>query len=132
VILGNAIVASAPTGIDIACFVTRLGKAIRMIRFCNGFDPNLTDGNGRPCQCGLIFDDVGHSTVYPHERIPTREEKEKIIAMMDQLTGDDTYCPHGREYGIETCEECDQDEELLEQLLQRFREEYEQELGPWE
>lgn len=33
----------------------------------------------RPCSCGLEFDDVERSTVYPHYRIPTRSEKDAAV-----------------------------------------------------
>lgn len=57
-----------------------------MTRHCNGQDPNLIRFGeepvkvhhvlmprkidaGRPCDCGLVFDDVRRSTIYPHSRI---------------------------------------------------------------
>lgn len=57
-----------------------------MTRHCNGKDPNLVRfvdepirvhhvlaarkvDDGRPCDCGLVFDDVLRSTIYPHSRI---------------------------------------------------------------
>lgn len=59
-----------------------------MKRRCTGEDPNLEMridpetgervtgrvGDGRtvekrPCDCGLVFDDVRRSTIYPHEEI---------------------------------------------------------------
>jgi hypothetical protein len=46
-----------------------------MRRHCDGTDPNLLrpdDSNPvgyRPCDCGLIFDDVYRSTVWPHYAI---------------------------------------------------------------
>lgn len=57
-----------------------------MTRHCNGKDPNLVRfddepirvyhvlsarkvDDGRPCDCGLVFDDVRRSTIYPHSRI---------------------------------------------------------------
>jgi hypothetical protein len=106
-----------------------------MIRFCNGFDPNLTDSSGHPCRCGLVFDDVAHSTVYPHQYIPTREEKEKL---MDVLAAEGIFDKEDEELLERLRQEeplfakylPESPEELLEQLHQRFREEYEQELGP--
>jgi hypothetical protein len=38
-----------------------------MMRNCDGTDPNLRDEDGGPCGCGLRFDDVSRSTVWPHE-----------------------------------------------------------------
>lgn len=45
-----------------------------MIRRCDGQDPNLRrydeeTGEGRPCVCGKVFDDVWYLTVWPHERV---------------------------------------------------------------
>lgn len=48
-----------------------------MIRECVAEDPTVGDGEKR---CGQSFDDVDHSTICPHERIPTREEREAAIA----------------------------------------------------
>jgi len=59
-----------------------------MIRTCNGNDRNLLDGptsTAGPCACGLTFDDVRRSTIYPHVFIPTREEKEAIEAFLDSV-----------------------------------------------
>lgn len=41
-----------------------------MRRECDGKDPNLLDKpGGGPCNCGLTFDDVDYSVIYPHPRI---------------------------------------------------------------
>lgn len=41
-----------------------------MIRHCDGTDPYLVGGDlASPCACGLTFDDVSASTVFPHSRI---------------------------------------------------------------
>lgn len=54
-----------------------------MIRHCDGNDPNLlmvvdgvgrrlragVDGDKKPCDCGLMFDDERRSVVWPHDRI---------------------------------------------------------------
>lgn len=61
-----------------------------MRRRCDGTDPNLVryvaakgaivdDGepprrrslevDGKPCDCGLVFDDVYRSTIFPHELV---------------------------------------------------------------
>lgn len=59
-----------------------------MIRTCNGADRFLLDGptsSAGPCACGLTFDDVQRSTVYPHVFIPTRAEREAMIAMLDTI-----------------------------------------------
>lgn len=53
-----------------------------MIRTCDGTDPNLVDQYGIPCSCGLTFDDVEAEVVYPHTRILSREEKDRL---MDQV-----------------------------------------------
>lgn len=64
-----------------------------MIRTCDGTDPTLVmlveqndgwDGMhvmGRPvpCNCGQTFDDVDHSTIFPHAYIPSVEERRKLI-----------------------------------------------------
>jgi len=55
-----------------------------MIRTCDGMDPNLTDEQGEPCKCGLVFDDVEYTVVYPHSYIPTREEKEAIVKRLGE------------------------------------------------
>lgn len=49
-----------------------------MMRICDGTDPNLVDQYGVPCSCGLTFDDVDTEVVYPHTRIPDREEKSAL------------------------------------------------------
>lgn len=59
-----------------------------MIRTCNGRDEWLRSErtpNSMPCDCGLTFDDVTRSTVYPHVFIPTRAEKEAMAAMLDSV-----------------------------------------------
>lgn len=43
-----------------------------MIRTCKPSDPFIGDGDQR---CGMTFDDVEHSTICPHPRLPTHEEK---------------------------------------------------------
>jgi len=55
-----------------------------MIRTCDGTDSNLTDEQGEPCKCGLVFDDVEYMVVYPHSYIPTREEKEAIVKRLGE------------------------------------------------
>lgn len=41
-----------------------------MIRRCDGTDPNLIrvndQGERKPCDCGLVFDDVDRMVIYPH------------------------------------------------------------------
>lgn len=49
-----------------------------MLRTCDGNDPNLVDQNGAPCDCGLIFDDVGREVIYPHRQILSRSEKDAL------------------------------------------------------
>lgn len=51
-----------------------------MQRHCDGTDPNLTrpvregeepEGpwpDSRPCDCGLVFNDVYRLVIYPHEK----------------------------------------------------------------
>lgn len=59
-----------------------------MMRHCDGTDPYLLDGptpNAGPCACGLRFDDAARSTVYPHVFIPTRDDKERLAAMLDSI-----------------------------------------------
>ena len=65
-----------------------------MQRTCDGTDPNLlryehkpedcTDfpicRHTRPCDCGKTFDDVEYTVIYPHTYIPTREEKDRLLA----------------------------------------------------
>lgn len=58
------------------------------IRTCDGTDIYLRDGatpNAGPCACRETFDDVRRSTVYPHVFIPTRAEKEAMIAQADSV-----------------------------------------------
>jgi hypothetical protein len=50
-----------------------------MIRTCDGTDPNLVDREGNPCDCGLIFDDVEMTVVYPHTQILGRAEKDALM-----------------------------------------------------
>jgi hypothetical protein len=59
-----------------------------MIRTCNGYDPHLLDGPGRtaaPCACGLTFDDVQRTAVYPHVFIPTAADKAALLAALDTI-----------------------------------------------
>jgi hypothetical protein len=59
-----------------------------MIRTCNGTDPYLLNGpttTSGPCACGLTFDDVRRSTVYPHTFIPTAAEKARLMEMLDTV-----------------------------------------------
>lgn len=59
-----------------------------MIRTCNGRDPWLRSERtprSTPCTCGLTFDDVTRSTVYPHVFIPTRAEKEAMLAQLESV-----------------------------------------------
>lgn len=49
-----------------------------MIRKCEGQDETLCrrldDGSYVPCDCSLVFDDVSHSVIYPHDKFLSREE----------------------------------------------------------
>jgi hypothetical protein len=58
-----------------------------VIRRCDGADEYLVDQAGEPCACGLEFDDVETSVVWPHERIPPVGEKIAAleIAALEQL-----------------------------------------------
>lgn len=59
-----------------------------MIRTCNGHDVLLLDGptgTAGPCACGLTFDDVERSTVYPHVFIPTAADKTAMLAALDSI-----------------------------------------------
>jgi hypothetical protein len=49
-----------------------------MIRSCDGTDPDLVNGDGEPCDCGLIFDDVECMVIYPHTAILGRAEKDAL------------------------------------------------------
>lgn len=49
-----------------------------MLRTCDGNDPNLVRPDGQPCDCGLIFDDVELTVVYPHTQILGRAEKDAL------------------------------------------------------
>jgi hypothetical protein len=49
-----------------------------VIRTCDGTDPNLVDSEGRPCDCGLIFDDVECRVTYPHHHISGGTEKDAL------------------------------------------------------
>jgi hypothetical protein len=40
-----------------------------MLRKCDGTDPNLIFTDAGPCNCGLEFDDVEQSVIFPHQRI---------------------------------------------------------------
>jgi len=58
-----------------------------MIRTCDGTDPNLVNGNGDPCDCGLIFDDVELAVVYPHTQILGRAEKDALWEKVHMAPG---------------------------------------------
>lgn len=49
-----------------------------MLRTCDGTDPLLIDSQGDPCECGMIFDDVELTVIYPHHQILSREEKDRL------------------------------------------------------
>lgn len=61
-----------------------------MQRHCDGTDPNLTkptvSGLYRPCDCGNVFDDIDHSTIFPHGYIPAPEVRAKWIAEAAEIT----------------------------------------------
>lgn len=54
-----------------------------MLRTCTGADDTLSrkleDGRYVACDCGKTFDDVEYSTLFPHEYIPTPEERRERI-----------------------------------------------------
>lgn len=58
-----------------------------MIRYCDGKDVNLIrqikSGAYEPCDCGLSFDDVDHTVVFPHT--PFAKTSERIRAAIDAL-----------------------------------------------
>jgi hypothetical protein len=59
-----------------------------MIRTCDGTDAFLLDestSTAAPCACGLTFDDVTRSTIYPHVFIPTAAEKAAMLALLDTV-----------------------------------------------
>lgn len=55
-----------------------------MIRNCDGTDEFLIGEDGRPCRCGATFDDVDHVTIYPHNVILTREERQELIRSLTE------------------------------------------------
>lgn len=58
-----------------------------MLRTCNGHDVNLLDDavTAAPCACGLTFDDVDRSVIWPHPFIPTEAEKAALRAALDTI-----------------------------------------------
>lgn len=50
-----------------------------MMRTCSADDPHIGDGSKR---CGLTFDDVEHSTICPHPRLPTFAEKQAALDVL--------------------------------------------------
>lgn len=60
-----------------------------MIRHCDGTDPNLIDGPttaSGPCVCGLTFDDVARSAVYPHVFLPTAADRARFAEWLDTVS----------------------------------------------
>jgi hypothetical protein len=60
-----------------------------MIRTCDATDPNLLDGPmsaAGPCACGLTFDDVQRSVIYPHVFLPTPADKARLAAWLDSVS----------------------------------------------
>jgi hypothetical protein len=60
-----------------------------MIRHCNGHDVNLLDRpthHAGPCACGLTFDDVERSTIYPHVFLPTDEDRRRFADWLDTVS----------------------------------------------
>ena len=57
-----------------------------MIRHCDGADPSLirpslsAPDTVTPCDCGNTFDDVDHSTIFPHNYIPSQEVRLRWMA----------------------------------------------------
>lgn len=66
-----------------------------MIRTCDGTDVNLLDdpATHTPCGCGLTFDDVDRSTIYPHEFLPTPEQKAQLARWLDTVEVEDIVNP---------------------------------------
>jgi hypothetical protein len=59
-----------------------------MMRKCDGTDQFLVkpvDGNFERCDCELEFDDVDYSVIHPHDRIPTRAEKEDLLNVLRDI-----------------------------------------------
>lgn len=70
-----------------------------MIRTCDGKDPFLlrevvvtTSPSGKEevdwarCDCGTVFDDAQRTTIYPHQYIPTQQERAVIMTrVMDMV-----------------------------------------------
>lgn len=52
-----------------------------MIRTCDGTDIYLEGQDGRPCRCGLTFDDVTRRVIYPHDQIVklTEEQRDELL-----------------------------------------------------
>lgn len=42
--------------------------------------------NSGPCACGLRFDDVERSVIYPHVFLPTAEDKARLSAWLDTVS----------------------------------------------
>lgn len=61
-----------------------------MQRTCDGTDPYLIK-DSVPCDCGETFDDVERSVIFPHVRIPTREEKDAAYATAFASWPSDAY-----------------------------------------
>lgn len=66
-----------------------------MIRRCDGTDPNLIreipgvrsdtpfDLRYEPCTCGRLFNDVERSTIWPHYKLLTHEQKQAFLDAFD-------------------------------------------------
>lgn len=63
-----------------------------MIRRCDGTDPNLHDITGQACRCGKSFDDVGHSTVWPHNPLAAPPSSSPGVVPFDLAAGE-PFCP---------------------------------------
>jgi len=57
-----------------------------MIRNCDGKDDTLPGVDGEPCACGLSFDDAERMVIWPHEKLLTLEEKEKLAKELKRMS----------------------------------------------
>lgn len=62
-----------------------------MIRHCDGTDANLLDDapTARPCACGLTFDDVERSVIYPHVFLPTAADRQRLAEWLETVSVED-------------------------------------------
>jgi hypothetical protein len=60
-----------------------------VLRKCDGTDPNLRGSEGAPCDCGLEFDDVERTVIFPHTEFTSKPTEEELQRLYNSCFGDE-------------------------------------------